>query len=60
MGLNKRLIGAGAVGSGALTPSENFTPVIYTGTGSAQTIDVGFKPDFIWIKHRDNPTATLM
>ena len=32
MGLNKRLIGAGATASGALTPSENFKAVTYSGT----------------------------
>lgn len=53
MGLNKRLIGAGAVGSGALTPSENFKAVIYTGNGGTQAITgVGFQPDFVWIKNR--------
>jgi hypothetical protein len=32
-------------------PSENFNTVLYTGTGSAQSITgVGFKPDFVWIK----------
>ncbi len=34
--------------------SENFNTVLYTGTGSAQSITgVGFKPDWIWIKDRD-------
>ena len=36
------------------TPSEHFNVVLYTGTGSAQSITgVGFKPDWIWIKDRD-------
>jgi hypothetical protein len=53
MGLNKRLIGAGATASGALTPSENFKAVIYTGNGGTQAITgVGFQPDMIWIKER--------
>ena len=35
-------------------PSEHFNTVLYTGTGSAQSITgVGFKPDFVWIKDRD-------
>ena len=34
MGLNKRLIGAGATASGALTPSEHFGVVLYEGDGS--------------------------
>ena len=34
-------------------PSENFNTVLYTGTGSAQSITgVGFKPDMVWIKDR--------
>ena len=34
-------------------PSENFNVVLYTGTGSAQSITgVGFKPDMVWIKDR--------
>lgn len=34
-------------------PSENFNVVLYTGTGSAQSITgVGFKPDLVWIKER--------
>jgi len=38
-------------------PSEHFNTVLYTGTGSAQSITgVGFKPDFVWIKQR-NGTA---
>ena len=51
MGLNKRLIGAGATaGAGGLTPSEKFKVVLYTGDGtSSQFIDVGFTPDFVWI-----------
>ena len=53
MGLNKRLIGAGATaGAGGITPSENFKVVTWTGNGSSQTIEVGFKPDFIWAKDR--------
>ena len=57
MGLNKRLIGAGATASGALTPSENFKAVTYTGTGSSQSITgVGFQPDFVWIKQRGGTT----
>ena len=35
------------------TPSENFNTVIWTGTGSAQTIEVGFQPDMIWYKARN-------
>ena len=35
-------------------PSENFNTVLYSGTGSTQSITgVGFKPDWVWIKRRD-------
>ena len=56
MGLNKRLIGAGATaGAGGLTPSENFKAVTYTGNSGTQPITgVGFKPDLVWIKERDD------
>ena len=58
MGLNKRLIGAGAVGSGALTPSENFKAVIYTGNGSVgRAVDCGFRPDWIVWKRRDGTSS---
>ena len=53
MGLNKRLIGAGATGSGELVPSENFKAVTYNGNGTTNYIDVGFKPDLVWIKRRN-------
>ncbi len=34
-------------------PSEHFNVVLWTGTGSAQTIEVGFQPDMIWYKARN-------
>ena len=35
------------------TSDENFNTVLYTGTGSSQSITgVGFQPDFLWIKRR--------
>jgi hypothetical protein len=36
----------------ATQASQYFAPVIYTGTGAAQTITVGFQPDFVWLKSR--------
>ena len=60
MGLNKRLIGAGAVGSGALTPSENFKAVLYTGNSSTNAITgVGFKPDFVGQKQEINQVILI-
>jgi hypothetical protein len=40
-----------AVYAGGVAPAS-FAPVIYTGTGSTQSIDVGFAPDLIWTKIR--------
>ena len=38
-----------------IVPSEHFNTVIYTGTGSTQPItEVGFQPDFVWTKSREN------
>ena len=33
---------------------QYFTPVIWTGTGAAKQIDLGFQPDLVWIKDRSN------
>ena len=55
MGVNKRLIGAGAAGSPLPFAGQNFKHVSYTGdnsTGRAIT-GVGFKPDLIFIKPRN-------
>jgi hypothetical protein len=39
----------------AVIPSEHFNTVLYTGTGSNQSINtVGFAPDLFWIKQRNN------
>jgi len=36
------------------TGTDHFSPVIYTGNGGTQAVTgVGFKPDFIWNKNRD-------
>ena len=38
----------------AVTPSEHFNTLLYTGNGSTQDITtVGFQPDLTWIKNRD-------
>ena len=37
--------------------SSYFNTVLYTGNGATQSITgVGFKPDFTWLKHRNNAT----
>ena len=41
----------------AVTPSENFNTVLYTGNGSTQDIAVGYNPDFVWIKNRSQNDA---
>jgi|6_EtaG_2_1085325.scaffolds.fasta_scaffold07349_2 hypothetical protein len=41
----------------AVIPSEHFNTVLYTGNASTQSITgVGFQPDFVWIKNRENAT----
>ena len=40
----------------AVTPSEHFNAVLYTGTGSNQSVTVGFKPSLTWIKERNSST----
>ena len=37
-----------------VTPNQYIKAVTWTGTGAAQTITTGFKPDFIWCKTRSN------
>jgi hypothetical protein len=57
MSVNKRLIGAGATdtggGGGAITPSNHFNTILYTGNGGSQSIGgLNFSPDLVWIKDR--------
>ena len=33
-----------------VNPSSNFNTILYNGTGSAQSLTVGFQPDLTWIK----------
>jgi len=40
-----------------VTSSKGFNAVLYTGTGEEQSIDCGFKPDFVWIKRRSNTSG---
>ena len=38
----------------AIIPSDYFNPLLYTGTGTTQSIDdLTFAPDFVWIKGRN-------
>ena len=39
-------------------PTDNFNTVLYTGDGSTQNITgVGFEPDFVWIKARNDTSG---
>ena len=53
MGLNEKFFKSAA---GGITASDNFVPVLYTGNwngSNTNTVEVGFRPDWIWIKRRD-------
>ena len=53
MGLNEKFFKSAA---GGITASDNFAPVLYTGNwngSNTNTVEVGFRPDWIWIKRRD-------
>ena len=51
MSFNKRMLSAGAA---PFVASENFKVVTWTGNGvNDREIEVGFKPDFIWFKTRN-------
>ena len=39
------------------TLANSFETVLYTGNGGTQNISTSFAPDFVWLKHRNNPTA---
>ena len=42
----------------AVTPSEHFNTVLYTGDGNTtqDITGVGFQPDFLWVKRRSSPS----
>jgi len=45
----------------ALTQADDyFNTVLYTGTGSTQTINTGFSTDFTWIKSRSTTNSHLL
>lgn len=39
-------------------PTVHFLTKLYTGTGSSNSISLGFQPDLCWIKNRGSSTAT--
>lgn len=53
MAINKRLIKSNDGGAAGVTGTDNFEPVLYTGTGSTQSItSLDFQPDLVWFKNR--------
>jgi len=40
-------------------PTKQFNTVLYTGTGSAQSIDAGLQADFVWAKNRGSQSHRL-
>ena len=44
----------------ATTQASGFNTVLYKGNSGTQTIDVGFQPDFVWIKNRTNANNHLL
>ena len=52
------MLSAGAV---SFVPGENFKAITYTGTGGSQSITgVGFQPDFVWIKNRNDTNGHIL
>jgi hypothetical protein len=39
---------------------SNFDAVLYTGTGSPQTVSTPFAPDFVWIKRRNGAASHVL
>jgi len=52
MGLGKKKILS--QGAGGIAAADNFNTVIYSGNGNNRDIDVGFKPDLVWVKERSD------
>ncbi len=44
----------------AVIPSENFNTVLYTGSGSSQTITTGFDTDLVWVKNRGRASEHIL
>ena len=41
-------------------PDHYVSATLYTGNGSVQSINVGLKPDFVWIKNRDTTDSHVL
>ena len=47
------------IGATATTQANKyFNPVTYTGAGGTQAVNVGFQPDFVWMKSRSNSSTS--
>lgn len=42
-----------AAGQGGINPRKHFNTVLYTGDRTDRTITVGFQPDLVWVKSRN-------
>ena len=52
---------ATAIGFGLTNQGDDyFAPVLYTGTGSTQTVSTGFDTNFTWIKNRNSTNSHLL
>ena len=41
-------------------PTKQFAAITYTGNGGSQSINVGFRPDFVWFKNRGTTNSHLL
>ena len=41
-------------------PTKQFAAITYTGNGGSQSINVGFRPDFVWFKNRGTANSHLL
>jgi len=44
-----------------LDPEKHFKCIVYSGTGSTNQIDtIGFRPDFVWVKRKDDSSYHIL
>ena len=54
MGLNEKFFKSAS--DTPIVPTDHFNTVTWAGDNTAKTIPVGFQPDLIWLKNRNNST----
>ena len=55
----KKMLSQGA--AGGVVATDNFNTVLYTGNGGTQAVTgVGFQPDFVWFKGRNNTNEHVL